>query len=95
MLKICLNHCFFFEMKDRNIYLLTKSRLQGTQMCSGNNDYFGIFCYFVEDIMNHSHTLQNVSITSSKKKKLHTLQNVSITRFKELTTIQKRILREH
>ena len=56
---------FFFYMKDRNIYLLTKSRLQGTQMCSGNNDYFGIFCYFVEDIMNHSHTLQNVSITSS------------------------------
>ena len=55
------------------------------------------FCYLIEEIMNNLHTLQNVSITSSskKKKKLHTLQNVSITRFKELTTIQKRILREH
>ena len=46
-------------------------------MCLGNNDYFGIFCYLVKEIMNH----------------LYTLQNVSITRFKELTTIQKRTLR--
>ena len=82
MLKICLNFFFFFFWRWKiEIYITNqikaKSRLQGTQMCLGNNDYFGIFCYLVKEIMNH----------------LYTLQNVSITRFKELTIIQKRTLR--